>query len=409
MKRIAALLFTALFLMSAAASMFTETATASAMRLEAVTGTVTVRNASGVEQTVRDGMRLYNGYAIATGASSEAYVSLDSSKAVKLGSSGQIQIQRSGKRLEVSVISGELFFNVTAPLKDDESLNVRTSTMVTGIRGSFGWVRSGETGLMHGLATLTARNPRTGKLVTATLRSGEMARYDANPDSETIKILRRPIETVDVPALVVREMRARPELLEEVRRDVPALGAVEALSGLNERVEAEQETQAALDQRYAVETLGAAPSGGANSETETQLLKRFWITVLVPERYQEKYGEKLHVFFMGPDENNVLLVPNGVYLATRHWAWESQIRNFKTITEMELEDGATVSPTPEELNTVGACYDLNQGGLTVTKDGKSQIYTFRYLEEPTPDSSDKPSETAEDGQEIPDEPEGNFP
>ena len=37
--------------------------------------------------------------------------------------------------------SGNLFFNVKDPLKSDESLMVRTSTMTTGIRGTSGCVR----------------------------------------------------------------------------------------------------------------------------------------------------------------------------------------------------------------------------------------------------------------------------
>ena len=59
------------------------------------------------------------------------------------------------------LISGELFFNVTAPVEKDESLNIRTSTMVTGVRGTSGWVEavnrfSSNVHLLEGTLTVTS-------------------------------------------------------------------------------------------------------------------------------------------------------------------------------------------------------------------------------------------------------------
>ena len=117
-----------------------ETAAAATLRLEKAEGTVKVSNASGKSVTVTDGMRLYSGYTIATEKNSYAYVSLDSTKAVKLDASSKAEVEKSGKKLELKVTAGKLFFNVTAPVGQDESLNIRTSTMVTGVRGTSGWV-----------------------------------------------------------------------------------------------------------------------------------------------------------------------------------------------------------------------------------------------------------------------------
>ncbi len=244
-QRLASAALVLLLLLCAAESALADTAAATTMKLEAVTGTVTVKNASGVAQTVRDGMRLYNGYSLSTAAASEAYISLDSSKAVKLGPSGKVQVKQAGKQLEISVSAGELFFNVTAPLKTDESLNVRTSTMVTGVRGSFGWVKPGETGLMHGSVILT----RPGGGPAATLSSGQLARADAKPAA---------ITAADVPTLVAREMRDNPELLAQVQRDAPSVDVSKLLDTLDARIaeerEAEQAAQTALEARQAAET-----------------------------------------------------------------------------------------------------------------------------------------------------------
>ena len=61
-------------------------------------------------------MKLYSGYTISTSAKSYAYVSLDSTKVVKLDASTKVEVRKSGSKLELLVSSGELFFNVSAPV-----------------------------------------------------------------------------------------------------------------------------------------------------------------------------------------------------------------------------------------------------------------------------------------------------
>ena len=67
------------------------------MRLESVEGIATLTNANGKTLSVRAGMKLYSGYTIATDAQSYAYVSLDSSKVVKLDANSQVEIRKQGE------------------------------------------------------------------------------------------------------------------------------------------------------------------------------------------------------------------------------------------------------------------------------------------------------------------------
>ena len=46
--------------------------------------------------------------------------------------------------MEIEVKSGSLFFYVSEPLKEDETLYIRTSTMMVGIRGTSGWVTAAD-------------------------------------------------------------------------------------------------------------------------------------------------------------------------------------------------------------------------------------------------------------------------
>ena len=65
-------------------------------------------------------------------------LALDNSKTAKLDASSAAKVAQSGKQLELNATAGSLFFNVPVALKSGESMNIRTSTMVTGIRGTSG-------------------------------------------------------------------------------------------------------------------------------------------------------------------------------------------------------------------------------------------------------------------------------
>ena len=254
------LVFSFLLLLTVPA-MAADDATGTTLRLEEINGTVTVKDASGNDKTARTGMRLYGGYTIATGASSSAYISLDDAKAVKLDSSGKVEIKKSGKKLEVSLTAGQLYFNVTEPLKADESLNIRTSTMVTGIRGSFGWVNQTQVGLMHGHVTLTCINPETDETRVTEVYSGEKVSYeqeapqdtDAGTELEEIGFVKEEIVLADVPATVVEEIAKDETLQAQLEADVPTIDVTELVESLPEK----QAEEKALEEQ-AQETVEAA-------------------------------------------------------------------------------------------------------------------------------------------------------
>lgn len=107
-----------------------------AMRLSSREGAVTVRGKGGKEMDAFDNMRLQSGYSLETGAGSYAGLTLDDTKAVKIDALSKGEIRKKGKQLELLLSAGSLLCNVTAPLEGDETLSIRTSTMITGIRGT---------------------------------------------------------------------------------------------------------------------------------------------------------------------------------------------------------------------------------------------------------------------------------
>lgn len=231
-----------------------ETATAATLRLEKAEGTVTVSTAAGRTVSTTDGMRLYSGYALETETASYAYVSLDSTKAVKLDASSRGEVSKSGKKLELKAVSGKLFFNVTAPVKEDESLNIRTSTMVTGVRGTAGWVEVVDRSvsrvhLLEGTLTVTAAEPSTGELRRTVITGGQTATAavdGASRPGHQASLTVTELREEDVPAFVAVELAKDPALQDKVEKNSP-LSVEEIIRGAEDRLREEQAAAAAAE------------------------------------------------------------------------------------------------------------------------------------------------------------------
>ncbi|MBQ9333560.1 MAG: leucine-rich repeat protein [Lachnospiraceae bacterium] len=170
-------------------------AKAKSMRLEQTEGDVGVTNITKGDLTYTAGMRLGSGDDVDTDTASYAWISLDDSKAIKVDEVSEVEVRQKGKNLEALLVSGNLYFNVTVPLKSDESMNIRTSTMATGIRGTCGWVSivdgcNTRVHLLEGVLHCKVINPVDGQIKTVTIHAGEWADFtvygvevfDKNPE-----------------------------------------------------------------------------------------------------------------------------------------------------------------------------------------------------------------------------------
>lgn len=167
-----------------------DTATATVMRLESTEGTVTLKNINGKPRTISENLRLNSGDTLETAAKSYAYIALDDKKAVKLDALTQVQLKKSGKKLELCVNSGKLFFNVKSPLESDESLQIRTSTTVTGIRGTSGVVDASSQGktqvlIFDGKVTVSALDQNKNLAAYSVVNAGEMVQVDSQASDIT--------------------------------------------------------------------------------------------------------------------------------------------------------------------------------------------------------------------------------
>ena len=184
-------------------------ATAASMHLRRTEGTVSVSDGSGKDVPLLDNLGLYSGYGVGTQSASYAWIDLDDVKLAKLDQKSEISIEQEGKALNIELKSGSLFFNVTKPLEADETMNIRTSTMLMGIRGTCGWVE--ENGGLSRVYLLEGEVKCTAGGWAVQVNAGEMAEFTKDG-----YLVVEPFTAKDVPAFVVDEVAADNSLAQAI-------------------------------------------------------------------------------------------------------------------------------------------------------------------------------------------------
>ena len=214
MKRLLALLFALVLLLGLAAPASAAKAKAVVLRLQVAEGSVYVRDAAGVPVTYTKDMRLYSGYSVSTDDKSSAYILLDEDKAVKLDRNTTVAIKKSGKKLQVKLKAGQIVFNVTTPLAGDEALEIRTSTMITGVRGSSGIVSLREVQYItgHGVVyNASSLSDGANSAPPIPIRGGQ--RYEAESDSAEALALE------DIPSVYLEEAAGNEQLQQDISEE----------------------------------------------------------------------------------------------------------------------------------------------------------------------------------------------
>ena len=210
-KQVSFLLALVLLLTSCGSGSGTSAAT---MHLRRAEGTVSVSDGEGKNVEPRENLGLYSGYGVDTKNESYAWIDLDEVKLSKLDQNSQAAIKKEDKHLEIEVLSGAVFFNVTEPLADDETMNIRTSTMMLGIRGTCGWVALSEDKGTLTVGLLEGKVECSNGEDTAAVSAGEKGTI---PASGEINVT--PLTAAQVPAFVKAELEEDSALAETVKAD----------------------------------------------------------------------------------------------------------------------------------------------------------------------------------------------
>ena len=134
-----------MFLVLALTALFTgaalaESYTATTMRLLHYEGDVQIEDASGNPRFIMENARFDSGEAMTTGADGIASVGLDDSAIVTLDNNTRVAFEKNANAMKLTVNEGQLLLDVQEKLDENETLDIQTSTMVVGIRGTIVFV-----------------------------------------------------------------------------------------------------------------------------------------------------------------------------------------------------------------------------------------------------------------------------
>lgn len=109
---------------------------ADTMRLLRCDGSVEILDVTGNPRFVLENVRFSSGETLRTGAAASASVSLDDTKIVSLDENSAVKFEKIDQHMELTLTEGTLFLDVSEKLDENESLDIRTSNMTVGIRGT---------------------------------------------------------------------------------------------------------------------------------------------------------------------------------------------------------------------------------------------------------------------------------
>lgn len=210
-----------------------DSAKATTMQLMKIQGSVGILDGEGENISPMEEMRLYSGYDLTTRRNSFAWINLDNVKLTKMDAASEIEIRKNGRDLEILVKAGRMYFNVTEPLEEDENMNIRTSTMSVGIRGTCGWVEARDPDhmnvyILEGKVECSVTDPGTGQSKRMAVSGGETAQISLEGE---MSIEVEPFAEEDVLPFVLEELAEDEELLDKIRessgldiRDFPDSG-----------------------------------------------------------------------------------------------------------------------------------------------------------------------------------------
>ena len=136
------ILTAAVLLLSVCAAALAESYSANIMRLMNYEGEVYILDEDGNARFLMENIRFNSGESLNTGVGAMASVGLDASKILTLDAMTQVNFIQEKNHMTLKLASGRLLLDVQKKLDENESLDIQTSTMSVGIRGTVVYLTS---------------------------------------------------------------------------------------------------------------------------------------------------------------------------------------------------------------------------------------------------------------------------
>ncbi len=195
---------------------------ATTIALTKVEGELELIDRRGKDVLPKENLHLFDGSIMATHEQSYAWMNLDSKRLVKLDQESQMEIQKKRKKLEIVMQYGSLFFNIEKPLEKDESLDIRTSSMMVGIRGTCGWVTVENEKLLlvyllKGRVECSVFDKDGNILASEILTAGQAARLALDGDTASVTVIKE-FDIQEIPDFVMEEIEGNEELMKTIQK-----------------------------------------------------------------------------------------------------------------------------------------------------------------------------------------------
>ena len=217
-RRCLLLLFAVVFLCTSCRNL----RVAATIALTKVEGELELIDRRGKDVLPKENLHLFDGSIMATHKQSYAWMNLDSKRLVKLDQESQMEIRKNRKKLEIVMQYGSLFFNIEKPLEKDESLDIRTSSMMVGIRGTCGWVTVENEKLLlvyllKGRVECSVFDKDGNILASEILTAGQAARLAFDGDTASVTVIKE-FDIQEIPDFVMEEIEGNEELMKTIQK-----------------------------------------------------------------------------------------------------------------------------------------------------------------------------------------------
>ncbi len=192
------------------------------MRLLRAIGEVSLID-NGETKTIMEDMRLADGNVITTGDKSLASIGLDDYKIVNLEENSSAEFRQDGKKLELDLLDGRLFFDVRKALDETESLDIKASNMIVGIRGTSGYVVKDKDDpnaqhlyITDGHVKVTIKDPQTGATKEVDVQYGQRLTIKKDENGNVTDVQVEDVPPAEWPAELAAEVASYEETFDRI-------------------------------------------------------------------------------------------------------------------------------------------------------------------------------------------------
>ena len=188
---------------------------AGTMRLLRHEGTVEIFDVSGQPRFVMDNVRFASGEALQTGEDGIASVGLDESKIVTLDAQGRVEFIQEAQHIRLNLKKGSLFLDVQKSLDENEGLDIQTTNMTVGIRGTVVFMSTQPTpkggektslGVLEGKTEVTYTDTE-GTSRVLPVGKGEVLSIQQESGEEGAAPIVKPMTTEDIQGFVMEQIQ----------------------------------------------------------------------------------------------------------------------------------------------------------------------------------------------------------